>query len=184
MQWHPGLPQRMNRRAILPGRTKPSVPSAALSASYCCSAVVWRFAIPRYSNACLTVAKSVSIVPDRHALSRAPPASRRMTLRPRAGRPPRTAPPGAVHRTHHLGPHPIITHFLERLMLEGIIRGCVGSARQGIIDHARTLVVLVHNLLVSPGPLYRIATWLAPVEPAVVGLTPAQAAAINDDRIA
>jgi transposase len=107
-----------------------------------------------------------------------------MTLRPRAGRPPRTAPPGAVHRTHHLGPHPIITHFLERLMLEGIIRGCVGSARQGIIDHARTLAVLVHNLLVSPGPLYRIATWLAPVEPAVVGLTPAQAAAINDDRVA
>jgi len=89
-----------------------------------------------------------------------------------------------VHRTHHLGPHPIISHFLERLMLEGILRGCVGSARQGLLDHARTLAVLVHNLLVSPGPLYRIATWLAPVEPAVLGLTPAQAAAINDDRVA
>ena len=107
-----------------------------------------------------------------------------MTLRPRAGRPPRTAPPGAVHRTHHLGPHPIISHFLERLMLDGIIRSCVGSARQGVLDHARTLAVLVHNLLVSPGPLYRIATWLAPVEPAVVGLSPTQAAAINDDRVA
>ena len=107
-----------------------------------------------------------------------------MTLRPRAGRPPRTAPPGAVHRTHHLGPHPIISHFLERLLLEGIIRGCVGSARQGVLDHARTLAVLVHNLLVSPGPLYRIATWLAPVEPTVLGLTPTQAAAINDDRVA
>jgi transposase len=107
-----------------------------------------------------------------------------MTLRPHAGRPPRTAPPGAVHRTHHLGPHPIITHFLERLTLEAILRGCVGSARQGIIDHARTLAVLVHNLLVSPGPLYRITTWLAPVEPAVLELTPAQFAAINDDRVA
>ncbi len=107
-----------------------------------------------------------------------------MTLRPRAGRPPRTAPPGVAHRTHHLGPHPIIAHFLERLTLESIIRGCVGSARQGIVDHARTLAVLVHNLLVSPGPLYRIATWLAPVEPAVLGLTPAQYAAINDDRVA
>jgi len=69
-------------------------------------------------------------------------------------------------------------------MLEGIIRSCVGSARQGLLDHARTLAVLVHNLLVSPGPLYRIATWLAPVEPAVLGLTPTQAAAINDDRVA
>ena len=112
------------------------------------------------------------------------PGTRRMTIRPRAGRPPRTAPPGAVHRTHHLGPHPIITHFLERMMLEAIMRGCVGSARQGLVDHARTLAVLVHNLLVSPGPLYRIATWLAPVEPAVLGLTPAQVGAINDDRVA
>jgi len=107
-----------------------------------------------------------------------------MTLRPRAGRPPRTAPPGAVHRTHHLGPHPIITHFLARLTLEAIIRGCVGSARQGVVDHARTLAVLVHNLLVSPGPLYRIATWLAPVAPDVLDLTSAQYAAINDDRVA
>ncbi len=107
-----------------------------------------------------------------------------MTLRPRAGRRPHSAPPGAVHRIHHLGPHPIIAHFLERLTLESIIRGCVGNARQGVVDHARTLAVLVHNLLVSPGPLYRIATWLAPVEPAVLALTPSQYAAINDDRVA
>ncbi len=107
-----------------------------------------------------------------------------MTLQPRAGRPPRTAPPGAVHRVHHLGPHPIIAHFLERLTLEPIIRGCVGSARQGVVDHARTLAVLVHNLLVSPGPLYRIATWLTPVEPAALGLPLSQYAAINDDRVA
>lgn len=60
----------------------------------------------------------------------------------------------------------------------------MGGARQGLVDHARTLAVLVHNLLVSPGPLYRIATWLAPVEPAVLGLTPSQVAAINDDRVA
>ncbi len=65
-----------------------------------------------------------------------------------------------------------------------MIRGCVGSARQGIVDHARTVAVLVHNLLVSPGPLYRIATWLAPLEPHVLGLTPAQHAAMNDDRVA
>ncbi|HXX37471.1 MAG TPA: hypothetical protein VEP50_04850 [bacterium] len=60
-----------------------------------------------------------------------------------------------MHRTHHLGPHPIITYFLERLALEAVIRSCVGGARQGVIDHARTLAVLVHNLLVSPGPLQR-----------------------------
>jgi transposase len=106
-----------------------------------------------------------------------------MTLRPRS-RPPSTAPPGAAHRIHYLGPHPIIAHFLERLTLESIIRGCIVDARQGVVDHVRTLAVLVHNLLVSPGPLYRIATWLAPVEPQVLGLTPSQYAAINDDRVA
>ncbi len=93
-------------------------------------------------------------------------------------------PAGAIWRIHHLGPHPLIAHFLERLTLEPIVRGCVGSARQGIVDHARTLAVLVHNLLVSPGPLYRIATWLAPLEPEVLGLAPSQYAAINDDRVA
>ncbi len=107
-----------------------------------------------------------------------------MTFQPRAGRPPRTAPPGAVHRIHYLGSHPIIAHFLERLTLEPILRGCVGAARQGVVDHARTVAVLVHNLLVSPGPLYRIATWLAPLEPQVLGLTSSQHAAINDDRVA
>jgi len=96
----------------------------------------------------------------------------------------RATPAGAIWRIHHLGPHPIIAHFLERLTLEPIVRGCVGGARQGLVDHARTLAVLVHNLLVSPGPLYRIAAWLAPVEPAVLGLTPSQVAAINDDRVA
>ncbi len=106
-----------------------------------------------------------------------------MTLRLGAGRP-RAAPPGAVHRIHQLGPHPIIAHFLDRLALEPIVRGCVGGARQGVVDHARTLAVLVHNLLVSPGPLYRIATWLAPLEPQVLGLTSSQHAAINDDRVA
>lgn len=106
-----------------------------------------------------------------------------MPLRPDAGRL-RAAPRGAALRIHQLGPHPIIAHFLERLALEAVVRGCVGGARQGVVDHARTIAVLVHNLLVSPGPLYRIATWLAPLEPAVLGLTPSQHAAINDDRVA
>jgi transposase len=68
--------------------------------------------------------------------------------------------------------------------LEGILRGALGSARQGTLDHARTLTVLVHNLLGSPGPLYRIAEWSAPWEPQVLALTSAQKAALNDDRVA
>jgi transposase len=68
--------------------------------------------------------------------------------------------------------------------LESILRGALGNARPGVLDPARTLTVLVHNLLVSPGPLYRIAEWAAPWEPHVLGLTLAQKEALNDDRVA
>jgi len=97
----------------------------------------------------------------------------------------RSTPSGTAEiTTHLLGSHPLIAHFLQRMNLEAILRGALGSARQGVLDHARTLLVLVHNLLVSPGPLYRIAEWAAPWEPEVLGLTPAQKAALNDDRVA
>jgi transposase len=86
--------------------------------------------------------------------------------------------------THLLGPHPVIGYFLERMNLESILRGALGGARQGVLDHARTLTVLVHNLLVSPGPLYRITEWAAPWEPQVLGLSVGQKTALNDDRVA
>ncbi|MBI2933555.1 MAG: IS1634 family transposase [Planctomycetes bacterium] len=86
--------------------------------------------------------------------------------------------------THLLGPYPIVASFLERMNVESILRGFLGGARQGVLDHARTLTVLIHNLIVSPGPLYRIAEWAAPLEPHVLGLTPAQKSALNDDRVA
>ena len=97
----------------------------------------------------------------------------------------RSTPSGSAEiASHLLGPHPVIAHFLERMNLEGILRGALGSARQGTLDHARTLTVLVHNLLGSPGPLYRIAEWSAPWEPQVLALTQEQKAALNDDRVA
>jgi transposase len=105
--------------------------------------------------------------------SQGPSASRRAT------------PSGTAEITPHLlGPHPVIAHFLQRMNLESILRGALGSARQGVLDQARTLTALVHNLLVSPGPLYRIAQWAGPWEPHVLGLTPVQKAALNDDRVA
>jgi len=91
---------------------------------------------------------------------------------------------GATLGIHRLGAHPIIAHFLARLNVESIVRSCVGAARQGVLDHGQTLCALVHNLLVSPGPLYRIAEWTAPLEPNVLGFSPAQKEALNDDRVA
>lgn len=97
----------------------------------------------------------------------------------------RSTPAGpATIRTHSLGAHPIVQHFLERMCVAEIIRSCVGGSRQSELDHGQAITVLVHNLVQSPGPLYRVGEWAAPLEAHVLGLTPGQKGSINDDRIA
>lgn len=95
-----------------------------------------------------------------------------------------TSQEGASLHTHPLGAHPILRHFIERLNLQAIVRSAVGSGREPVIDHGEALAVLVHNILDSPSPLYRIATWAEPIAPEAFGFTPDQKRALNDDRIA
>src|SRR5437868_2647422 len=95
-----------------------------------------------------------------------------------------TATGSAALKVHRLGAHPIIRHFLERMTVPEIIRNCVGGVRQTEVDPGQCVAVLVHNLIVSPGPLYRVGEWASALEPHVLGLGPSQKAAINDDRIA
>ena len=59
-------------------------------------------------------------------------------------------------RTHLLGPHPIIRHFIERLHLHEIVRSCVGRGRETLIDQGEALAVMVHNVLDSPA---RASPW-------------------------
>jgi transposase len=89
----------------------------------------------------------------------------------------------AVHRVHHIGPVPIIRHFLERMSFSRIVSSCLGTGRE-FVDHAHTLSVLIVNILLSPSPLYRIAEWTAPFSAAALGLTPSEKNSINDDRVA
>lgn len=89
-----------------------------------------------------------------------------------------------THITHLLGPHPIIAHFLQRLNLHKIVSSFVGTGRERAIEHGEALAVLVHNILDSPEPLYRIAEWAAPIDPGAITLTPEQKRSLNDDRIA
>ena len=86
--------------------------------------------------------------------------------------------------THHLGPHPIVAHFLQRLNLASIVNQTVGSGRESCLEHGATLAALVHNVLDSPAPLYRIAQWAEPVAPQALSLTPEQKRSLNDDRVA
>ncbi len=95
----------------------------------------------------------------------------------------RTPRGSAEHRVHHVGSLPLIRHFLDRMAFLRIVGSCLGTGRE-TPTHAQTLALLVENILLSPAPLYRIAEWAAPFSAAVLGLTPAEKDAINDDRVA
>lgn len=90
---------------------------------------------------------------------------------------------GAVLKQHYLGPHPLIRHYLERMNFRGIVRDCLGTGLRQGLDHAEVLSVLVHNILVSRGPMYRIKEWAAKIEPSALGLTARQLTGLNDDRL-
>ena len=70
------------------------------------------------------------------------------------------------------------------MTLARIVRSCLGSPRESTLDHAQTLACLLSNILLSPGPLYRIAEWAQPIDPKALELDPSQKAALNDDRVA
>ena len=86
--------------------------------------------------------------------------------------------------TYLLGPHPIIAHFLQRLELHSIVSSHVGTGRERLISHGEALCSLVHNILDSPEPLYRIASWAEPYAAHSFAFSPEQKRALNDDRIA
>ncbi len=85
---------------------------------------------------------------------------------------------------HRLGAHPIIQFFLDRLGVARILDKHIHSNRDPKISHGVAIGVLVHNVLVSRDPLYRLSEWIEPIEPAALGLSGEQKLAINDDRMA
>ena len=90
----------------------------------------------------------------------------------------------ALHRVHLIGPHPILMHFLDRMRFSQLVGSCLGTTNRGILDHAQTLAVFIQNIIVSPAPLYRIAQWADPIDPAALELTATQKRSLNDDRVA
>lgn len=90
--------------------------------------------------------------------------------------------PGTLE-IHHLGPHPLIEHFLVRLGVRRILDKHIHSNRTGTLSHGEAIAFLVHNILTSRDPLYRLPDWAQAIDPGALGLTPEQKMAINDDRI-
>ncbi len=65
-----------------------------------------------------------------------------------------------------------------------IVRDCLATPRESVLDHAETLAILIQNILLSPAPLYRIAEWAAPISPQALGISTTQKGCLNDDRVA
>lgn len=90
-------------------------------------------------------------------------------------------PQGTMHSAT-VGALPILNHFLQRMNLEDILYNHLpADDRRHKVPVARALLVLVKNLLLSREPLYGLAEWVARHDTHHLGLTPAQAHALNDD---
>ncbi len=79
---------------------------------------------------------------------------------------------------------PILDHILRRLRLQDALRDHLPREdRRSRVTTTTGLLVLVKNLLVSREPLYGVGEWAARHAPGLLGLTPEQLPALNDDRV-
>jgi transposase len=76
---------------------------------------------------------------------------------------------------------PIVNAYIERLGISGILSGRVESSPHVPTDSC--LLVLIRNILLEREPAYGMAEWTVQFNPALLGLSPAMAMQINDDRI-
>src|SRR4051794_14101341 len=79
---------------------------------------------------------------------------------------------------------PILDHLLRRLRLRDFLHEHLPREdRRCRVATATGLLVLVQNLLISREPLYGVGEWAARHVPGLLGLTPEQLPALNDDRV-
>lgn len=82
-----------------------------------------------------------------------------------------------------VGAHPIIEHFIEILRIRDCISTYVRTDQRMKLDDAKSLTLLIHNILTTSTPLYEMEDWLKPLDAEKVGLLPAETKYIQDDRI-
>ena len=82
-----------------------------------------------------------------------------------------------------VGAHPILEHFIETLRIREIISSYMATDKRMKLEDSKTLMLLIHNILTSPNPLYEMEDWLQPLDAEKVGLRPEETKWIQDDRI-
>jgi transposase len=83
-----------------------------------------------------------------------------------------------------IGPLPVINWFLDRMGLAAVLdRHLPADDARLRVAPAVVIGVVVRNLMVRHRPVYALGEWAAPIQPALLGLTAGDAAALNDDRV-
>jgi transposase len=79
---------------------------------------------------------------------------------------------------------PLVNHFLERLGFDRLLEACVPAIdRRYRLRPAKTLGVLLRNLLLARVPLYSQQEWARQVAAHLLGLRADEVALLNDDRV-
>jgi len=87
-------------------------------------------------------------------------------------------------RSETLGSLPVINHFLDRMGLDGVVdRHLPADDARLRLDPAVVIGVVVRNLSVDHRPVYALAEWAQPFDPALLGLDAGDVEALNDDRV-
>lgn len=91
---------------------------------------------------------------------------------------------GHTLKSYQVGALPIVNSMLEQIELEPLLaRYLPPDDPRCEVPTATALMVLIRNLLMSREPLYGVGEWALQFAPCALGLTDAQLAQLNDDRI-
>ncbi len=87
-----------------------------------------------------------------------------------------------VSRT--LGGLPIVNHIRDRLGLPALLGHALGEVDgRTKLAPAAAIQLVISNLVLGREPLYALGEWAGRYDPALLGLSDAEVAAINDDRV-
>ncbi|MHB8561825.1 MAG: IS1634 family transposase [Thermoplasmataceae archaeon] len=83
--------------------------------------------------------------------------------------------------TKFVGPMPVISHFMDRLHLDDIMRRRLPVEHDP--DTVQCIGIMIRNILVAREPIYGIREWAEKYPPALLGMGTDHVEKLNDDRI-
>jgi Domain of unknown function (DUF4277) len=86
--------------------------------------------------------------------------------------------------SHTLGGVPIVNHILGRLGLPRLLEHALDEVDgRTKLAPAAAIRLVITNLVLGREPLYALGEWAARYDPALLGLSEVEVAAVNDDRV-